>query len=65
MKDAVDHLINDLLGAGQETSLSVHDLRKFQSELARHQAIKTMLDAKVSFAIRMFERNDCLPSSDQ
>ncbi|KIX17787.1 hypothetical protein SY26_12965 [Paracoccus sp. 228] len=65
MKNAVDHLINDFLGAGQETSLSVHDLRKFQSELARHQAIKTMLDAKVSFAIRMFERNDCLPSSDQ
>ena len=45
--------------------MSVHDHRKFQSELARHQAIKTMLDAKVSFAIRMFERNDCLPSSDQ
>ena len=65
MKNAIDHVINDLLGAGQETSLSVHDLRKFQSELARHQAIKTMLDAKVSFAIRMFERNDCLPSSDQ
>ncbi|KIX16297.1 hypothetical protein SY26_18910 [Paracoccus sp. 228] len=65
MKDAVDHLINDLLGAGQESSLSAHDLRKFQFELARHQAIKTMLDAKVSFAIRMFERNDCLRSSDQ
>ena len=65
MTNALDHLINDLLGAGQETGLSVHDLRKFQSELARHQAIKTMLDAKVSFAIRMFERNDCLPSSGQ
>ena len=65
MTNAVDHLINDLLGAGQETSLSAHDLRKFQFELAKHQAIKTMLDAKVNFAIRMFERNDCLPSSDQ
>ena len=65
MMNALDHLINDLLGASKEIGLSVHDLRKFQSELARHQAIKTMLDAKVSFAIRMFERNDFLPSSDQ
>lgn len=46
MTNALDHLINDLLSTGQETGLSVHDLRKFQSELARHQAPGDQDDAR-------------------